>query len=178
MIDWSTLILLYLAAMRTPLGLSFFSNVTEFGGGVIVTIVLAVSLFILWRGRAWAHAVGLIVALGGSIAVSEILKNVLQFSRPDLVLHAVVESGYSFPSKHAAAAMALYGFLAWYVWEKHPQWRIPVTLFLGLIILLVGFSRLYLGVHFPADVIGGYLLGIIFIWIGARTTRRLEHFEE
>lgn len=177
MIDLSTIFLVWLASMRAPLGLSFFSNITEFGGAAVVAIVLVVSVFVLWRGRAWAHAIGLIVALGGSIVVSTLLKNILQFQRPDEVLHAVVENGYSFPSNHATAAMALYGFLTWYVWEKYPQWRTPATLVFGLLIFLIGFSRLYLGVHFPIDVIGGYLLGIIFVWIGARVTRRLELFK-
>ena len=73
--------------------------------------------------------------------------------------------------------MALYGFLMWSVCELHPRWKIPAILFFGLLILGIGFSRLYLGVHFPADVCGGYLLGFLFIVLGIRVTRYFERFE-
>ena len=178
MMDLSTQFLVYLEGLRTPLGLSFFTRLTEFGSPAVVAVVLAVSVFVFWRGKAWAHALGLMVALGGGIVVAEILKITLKFQRPDLILHAVVENGYSFPSGHSTGSMALYGFLAWCVWEKYPRWRIVATIFFGTLILGIGFSRLYLGVHFPADVLGGYLLGFLFLVLGVRITRYLEKFED
>jgi undecaprenyl-diphosphatase len=177
MVDWSSLFLLMLYKARSPLGLVFFTRITEFGGVAVVIVVLAGAVATLWYGKRWAHALGLIVALGGSLVVSTILKYVFQFSRPDELLHAVVENGYSFPSNHATAAMALYGFLLWSISEQKPRWRVPASLFFGTLILLIGFSRLYLGVHFPADIFGGYCVGFLFLMLGIRITRYLERFE-
>jgi membrane-associated phospholipid phosphatase len=177
MIGWDESILLAVYAARTPAGIAFFSNITHLGGAVMITAVFIAASIVLSRGRAWAHALGLIVALAGSVVLSHLLKNMLQFSRPDEVLWTAHTYGYGFPSSHATAAMALYGFLIWYVWEKAPRWKIPALLFFGSIILLVGFSRIYMGVHFLTDVAGGYLLGAIFVWIGVRATRRFERFE-
>jgi undecaprenyl-diphosphatase len=177
MMDWSTYFLLMLYRVRTPLGVVFFSRLTEFGGMAVVILVLVVAAYAFWKGDRWAHALGLIVALGGSVVVSTALKYILHYSRPDLILHAVPESGYSFPSNHATAAMALYGFITWSIWELYQRWKIPATIFFGLLILGIGFSRLYLGVHFPADVAGGYFLGFLFVVLGIRVTRYLERFE-
>ena len=74
--------------------------------------------------------------------------------------HAVVEDGWSFPNGHATAAVALYGFLIYATWKFAPApWRMPLTLLFSAIILLVGFSRAYLGVHYASDVIGGFAVG-------------------
>ena len=176
MMDWNLSIVQSLAASRTPFGLSFFSHMTEFGGLAVTVVVLVVAMLLLWRGRSWAHSLGLLVALGGATIVAHILKIALAFPRPDQGYHAVIENGYSFPSAHAAAAMALYGFLAWYVWEIYPRWGIPASLLFGILIMTIGFSRVYLGVHFPTDVIVGFAIGAVFIWIGATITARLERF--
>lgn len=178
MIGWDESILVALYAIRTQSGVEFFSTLSHLGGTVMVIAVCISAAIILSRGRVWAHALGMIVALAGSVGAAHFLKFLLQYSRPDAVLHAIPINGYGFPSAHAAAAMALYGFLAWYVWEKSTRFRIPAALLAGLIIFLVGFSRLYLGVHFITDVVGGYLVGIIFVWVGVRATRKLERFEE
>jgi undecaprenyl-diphosphatase len=175
--DWNAQAVLYFYAHRSPAIVSFFAHLTEFGGVAVVFLVLLASLFVLWRGKMWAHALGLIAALGGSILVSEILKTALRFPRPDIALHAVVENGYSFPSNHATASMALYGFLLWCVWEKAPQLKWAASVFFAALIALIGFSRVYLGVHYPADVICGYLLGFVFIVVGVRVTRHFEKFE-
>jgi membrane-associated phospholipid phosphatase len=176
--DINVAVLLFLFEHRTPEGLSLFSKVSEFGGVAIVVAVAVFSAAILSRGKYWAHALGMLVSLGGAVATAFLLKNTLQFTRPDAVLQAVYETGYGFPSLHAAAAMSLYGFLAFCVWEKRPRWRLAAILFFGAIILAIGFSRMYLGVHWPIDIAGGYLVGFIFVWLGTLATRRLEKFEK
>ncbi len=178
MTGWDESILFALYSIRTPGGVDFFSTLSHLGGTVMVIAVCISAAIILSRGRVWAHALGMILALAGSVGTAHFLKLLLQYSRPDDFLHAIPAIGYGFPSAHAAAAMALYGFLAWYVGEKSLRFRILATALAGLIIILVGLSRMYLGVHFVTDVVGGYLIGIIFVWIGVRVTRTLERFEE
>lgn len=175
--DWNVSILLFLLEIRTPLGVNIAEMISMLGGPSIIIAVALVSAYILSRGRPWAHALGLIVSIGGAFISAELLKNVLQYDRPDSVLWAVSTFDYGFPSIHAASSMALYGFLIWYAWEVRFPWRRLVTTFFGLIILAVGFTRLYLGVHWPIDVLGGYLVGFIFIIIGSRITRKFESYE-
>ncbi|MEY4747430.1 MAG: hypothetical protein RLZZ416_479 [Candidatus Parcubacteria bacterium] len=176
--NWNLQVVEWLAAARVPIGISFFSRFTEFGGVAVAVVVMAIAAFVLWRGKRWAHAVGLLIALAGALATSEVLKFLIQEARPPETLRAIVETGYSFPSNHATAAFALYGFLAWSLWDlKRPMRAIGIAICL-LFILLVGFSRIYLGVHYPLDVAGGYAIGAIFLLFGAYATRRLERFED
>lgn len=82
------------------------------------------------------------------------------------------ETGYSFPSGHSATAMVLYGLLAyWLIRGQHrtKNWVMIGVVAVGLI-GIVGFSRIYLGVHFLSDVLGGYLLGICWLIVGVVLT--------
>ena len=163
-----------LATIRTPSGVDFFTVITNLGGAVCVIIVVAIALFLLWNGERWQYAVGLLVSLGGSLAVSSIVKILVERPRPPLALHAIFEVDYSFPSNHATAAMALYGFLIFALWHLHAKWRFFWTPVLCALIIAIGFSRIYLGVHYPSDVLAGYAIGLFFAFIGARCTRALE----
>lgn len=175
--DWNAVVLVGLHSIRTDEGVLLAQMITHLGGAFVVTGIFLAAAYVLSRGRPWAHALGLIIALGGSVLSAEVLKSALQFERPDTVLWAVKAFDYGFPSMHAAAAMALYGYLAWYVYERAPRWKVPAFLCAATIILAVGFTRMYLGIHWPIDVIGGFLLGFVFIFLGVRVTRALESFE-
>jgi len=78
------------------------------------------------------------------------------------------ETSFSFPSGHATIATALYGFLVYFLWRQTDSWRTKLNIFFtgSVFILAIGFSRLYLGVHFLSDVLGGYLLGLLWLNIG------------
>jgi undecaprenyl-diphosphatase len=163
-----------LYAMRSPLSTKVFSLITELGSGAVVVALVVIAFVIFWRTGRWQYGIGMAVSVLGSLAVAEVVKYVVARARPPLYLHAVVETGYSFPSNHATVAMALYGFFIYAAWRAaRTPWRSPLIILLCAIILLVGFSRIYLGVHYPSDVVAGYAIGFIFAWVGARTTQRL-----
>jgi undecaprenyl-diphosphatase len=141
----------------------FALNVTALGSGVVVGLVCALAGVYLWGSRHRYSAVLLWVALGGSWILSSFLKATFNRPRPDLfewrTPHAFQAS---FPSGHSITAMVGYATLAYLVARLLPQ-RGLRWLTVGaaaLIVGLVGWSRMYLGVHWPSDVLGGYATGL------------------
>jgi undecaprenyl-diphosphatase len=122
---------------------------------------------VLVLGAAAGHArarragrAGVWLGLGVLVLVSmEVVKEAARRARPTVVAHLVAQGGYSFPSGHALASAALYPLLARELAERWPDRR---KLFMGLAILgsvWLGVGRLYLGVHWPSDVLGGWVMG-------------------
>lgn len=165
-----------LFAVRTPVLVKILSVITELGSGLVV-ILIATSVFLmLLRSRELPLAAGLFTAVAGAIASTEILKLIVARPRPPAPFPAIVETGYSFPSWHSVGAMAIYGFLAYAVWKiGSPNCRRGLWIsVLSTLILLIGFTRLYLGVHYLSDVLAGYALGAFFVWLGAKAVRKFE----
>lgn len=97
-----------------------------------------------------------------NVAIVAILNQLIKFivarPRPD-VIHLVKETSYSFPSAHAMASMAVFGMIAYFLWKKH---KVIAVLTLSIPIL-IGITRIYLGVHFTSDVIAGFLFSITYL---------------
>ncbi|MCP4993344.1 MAG: phosphatase PAP2 family protein [Gammaproteobacteria bacterium] len=129
--------------------------------GIVLSMEVGILLFILFMGHK-RTAFYWLSALGFFLISSPLIKALLQIPRPEIV--AQIPSDYSFPSGHTLAALLLYGFLAIIMARgMKPAWRwAPYTL-AGVIVVLVGFSRLYLGVHWLSDVLGSLLLGGIWL---------------
>lgn len=170
-----------LFALRDPSFVQIFMAVTQFGSTLVVgSIALAVGLYLLARARL-AYFAGLCVSVVGTIIVVFPLKEFVARARPDVLYQAFSEDTFSFPSGHAAFSIALYGFLAYLAWKQLPRQRaIVVSVGLAILVILIGFSRLYLGLHFVSDVLGGYLIGGAFvalgIWVSERLMRRPKWF--
>jgi undecaprenyl-diphosphatase len=107
----------------------------------------------------------LILSVFGSGLFTLIGKNVFQRARPAVALYK--EASFSFPSGHAAIAVAFYGFLAYFLIKFIKKWKSKINIFLIslFVIFIIGFSRLYLGVHYFSDVWAGYLVGTIWLII-------------
>lgn len=154
----------------------FFLIVTRLGDARIMIIVVLSLLIVLWRHKKYPYKAGLIVALFGAISSSYLLKILVERPRPLSPIALISEPGYSFPSMHAASSMAAYGFLLYTIYKLMlpPHHRAPVMISLVATIFLVGLSRVYLGVHYPSDVLGGYAIGALFAYLGIAVTRLLE----
>lgn len=158
----------------------FFTFFTDIGGipGIITLTVITFGLLI-WRKKvyfAWVLAIG----VGGGLLLDQIFKNIFQRTRPDLWKITNDPTTFSFPSGHATGSFCYFGLLAWFGWLtfKPILARIGWTILMVFIILMVGLSRIYFGVHFPTDVIGAYLLGGAWLtgWLdGVFIYRRLHH---
>lgn len=131
---------------------------------VLVVMLLAIEVFAPGRRPGLCAAVNLVLAT----LLNLLLKTLIQRPRPE-GYRLVAESGFSFPSGHSMVAMAFYGLLIWMVWryEKDALVRRLGVIGFGLVIVLVGLSRIYLGVHYASDVLAGFCASIA--WLGVYT---------
>jgi undecaprenyl-diphosphatase len=125
-------------------------------GGVIV-------IWLCLKKRI-AEGIMLVVCSGGSGLMTLLIKDIVMRFRPDM-MPVIIETGYSFPSGHSVTAVCFYGYLAFLYWVygKSPVMRRTGIVTAAIMILCIGISRIYLGVHFPTDVIGGYVGGLMWL---------------
>jgi undecaprenyl-diphosphatase len=142
-----------------------FLSITQFGNFIFVLIVTAVCLTVFLVYKKIIEAIWL---LSGVIIVSgffvQVLKIIIGRERPN-ILHLVIVNDLSFPSGHSTASMILYGTIIILVNTNIKNYLLKriVQILLIMLIFSVGISRIYCGVHFPTDVIGGFLLGLIWL---------------
>jgi undecaprenyl-diphosphatase len=116
--------------------------------------------------KAYREAATIAIATGGAAAMTWFLKHITHEERPHLFVSPVHDSGYAFPSGHSITASCLFVLFA-LLWTQDPRRRHARPRLLavaGAIALVIGFTRVYLGAHWPTDVIGGYLAGLA--WLG------------
>ena len=155
-----------------------FLSVTLFGEAMFVIILAVIISALLWRWRKKWQIFALWVVVVGSGVCIQIAKLFFHRARPSGAL--IVENSASFPSGHATIAIAFYGFLAYLVLRQINQahflqkmclikkYRALILEVSIIIILVIGFSRLYLGVHYLSDVLAGYLVGAVWLAIGIK----------
>lgn len=131
----------------------------------LLVLLLAVAAFAPGRRPGWCCAVNLLLV----VALNQALKYLIQRPRPD-GFRLASASGFSFPSGHSMVAMAFFGLLAWFVWryEKDRRQRAFLLVAFALVIVMIGVSRVYLGVHYASDVIGGFCLSIVWLALYTR----------
>ena len=135
---------------------TFFVIITQLGGVIgIITLTLGLLLVLILRQKRRA-AFLLALTVGGAALLNLILKLIFERSRPDLWEQLIVETSYSFPSGHAMLSAALGLVVIYIFWATRYRW--PVAITASLYILVIGLSRLYLGVHYPTDIIAGWLV--------------------
>jgi undecaprenyl-diphosphatase len=156
-----------LYAFRDPLLVKVFLWITLLAKAKIIlcVVLLLAVVFFLWNKREFV--IPLLVTVTGSGMFNLLGKVAFHRQRPPGV-GVYTETSFSFPSGHAAIAAALYGFAVYFLWRRAATWgRRLNILFAGIfLVAAIGFSRLYLGVHFLSDVLGGYLLGLLWLIIG------------
>ncbi|ORB86911.1 phosphatidic acid phosphatase [Mycobacterium kansasii] len=154
----------WLAAHRDLWLTTTLGIVTAAGGPAAMAVLTALTCApVVWRGRSWLPVVLALVAGGGMALVVMVAKALVLRDRPGLPFAAIDEGGYSFPSGHAAGTAAVTVLSAWLL----SRWLI--TSWTGQVMVwtvamgwsaLVGFSRIYLGVHYISDVLAGWLVGM------------------
>lgn len=138
---------------------------TQLGGSKEVgALALIVALFLLWRSRG-GDALFLLIAVYGALLLNPVLKQLFDRARPLMDDPLLVLKTYAFPSGHTVAATALYGALA-LIAARYSRKVGPLAFIAaGILIALVGASRIYLGVHYVSDVFAGVLVGIAWLML-------------
>jgi len=129
---------------------------------VVVPLTCIGFVWLWWRWRWRVAAIFAITCIGGAV-LSTGFKLIFGKERPALWTQLITETSYSFPSGHALGSMVLYGFSAYLLAQRFKPQRWLIYSIAVVLIGSIGFSRLYLGVHWPTDVIAGYSIG--FLWI-------------
>lgn len=152
-----------LGPLRHPWGIAAFTWLTGMGTGATAVAVMVVACGLLAAGRRGWLAAPLVLALAGAEATTWAVKFLVGRARPAF-LAGVAAASPSFPSAHATVALSLYGFLGLAVAAALPQWRRRVLWAAAALVGLIGFSRLYLSLHYLSDVLAGYAVGALWLW--------------
>lgn len=147
-------------SMRSDKLTVFWKFITHSGDRYVV-ILLGIIL-LLKKSLREKYGVKFAIAALSSTALYQIMKYIFQRPRPDLALRLIEQGGYSFPSGHSMNCLVSYGILIYLLLRYCENRRLAKLLSfgLGLLTILIGFSRVYVGVHYPTDIIGGWSLGI------------------
>lgn len=149
------------------------SNLTDimilisfFGSGEFLAAFALIMLITFFRNEKYSFYASMIfINLLLSSLINTGIKYLIHRNRPN-ILRLIDISGFSFPSGHSMVSISFYGFLIYLCCKNYKtKWKFLITSLLAILIILIGISRIYLGVHYASDVIGGFSLGIA--WIGA-----------
>jgi undecaprenyl-diphosphatase len=159
-------VLAWMQSIATP-QLDVFMEFMSACGSIGIVIVGAIALVVLAIQRRWLAAVSLIIVTAGAQLLNNVLKDLFARTRPAPVGPTLIPAQqWSFPSGHAMVSAAFYFYIGYLCWKGLHGWaRYAVCGLLILLVLLIGISRLYLGLHYLSDVIAGYAAG--FLWADA-----------
>ncbi len=155
-----------------PLGprwlLGFFKDVTSLGSVVVVVIIsVLTAAYLIVKKKYLLLRIYLLIVLGGGLS-DLLFKEIFARQRPTIVPHLVDAENFSFPSGHAAMSVVIYVSLALIMTYSQINMKLKLYIISAacFLALLVGFSRIYLGVHYPTDVLAGWLLGMFWVLLG------------
>ena len=172
---WDAPIILAIHHFSSPALDTAMRILTQTGESGAIGIAAVLAIWFAWKHN-YLDTVAIFVSLIGGAALNTLLKILLARPRPSLFPPLVVESGFSFPSGHVAASVAVYGFLAVLLWrQKHCGWAVLS----GAWVLVVAVSRIYLGVHYPSDALGAIIFTSLWlVVVFAVRDRYLRHANE
>lgn len=158
---FDTIVYTIISSIINPIFTSFFKTITHCGDWIVI-VPLCILLMILVKNKNKKIVIS--ANLVAIFLLNQFLKMV--FNRPRPYGHALIEaSGYSFPSGHSMVSMAFYGLLIYLAYQniQNKKLRNVICIGLSILILLIGISRIYLGVHYASDVIGGFCVSIAYL---------------
>ena len=140
---------------------TFAKIITTMGAGYVIIPICIISVIYFWKKKESKYIIVNLITIFFS---NQLLKRIVERPRPE-GFRIVEELGYSFPSGHSMVSMAFYGLFIYFIYKKVKNKYIKWTsiILLTLLIVLIGISRIYLGVHYASDVLAGFLLSISYL---------------
>jgi undecaprenyl-diphosphatase len=158
---WDVPILIAIhTAARTQLDV-FATTLTKLGSFWTVLPVVSVIALVLLLQRRWRSLTYLLTTTVGSAIINRTVKEIMHRVRPQLWESPSPELDYAFPSGHAMTSMTLVAALVTLTWGS--PWCWPVLIFGSLFVVAIGWTRLYLGVHFPSDILAGWMVSVAWV---------------
>lgn len=136
---------------------------TALGDPPAVATIFVITIAWLLMKRHYTDGIRFTIACAGGVVINQGMKLFFAKPRPELWPRLIAETSFSFPSGHAVGAMVVYGFLAYILTKQLSHLKIYIWTIASVLILAIGLSRLYLGVHYPTDIIAGYGIGILWL---------------
>jgi membrane-associated phospholipid phosphatase len=164
MVRWDIAIANWIERTSTETGEAIFSVVSWLGAPVLFVLVVGVVATFAIR-RDWLRAGGIAITASGGWLLNQLLKMIFHRGRPEYAAEFVHRASWSFPSGHAMSSTVCYGFLLYLLLERvtNVMWRRMLMVGAALLVLTVSASRMYLGVHYLSDVVGGFLAGAVWL---------------
>lgn len=160
---FDTNILLTVRSWHSPLLDIAMLGITFIGDPLVLLIICLILGAWLVRRKQKSEATTLAVAAIGAIGLNVLLKQLFSRDRPALWDRVVDVGQYSFPSGHAMVSMVIYGFIGYILATRYRRQQLWIIGLTTLLVTAIGFSRLYLGVHWPTDIIAGYAAGLVWL---------------
>ncbi len=156
---------------------AFFLVVTALGSVEVLALLGLIVTVIYGLRRRWLHVGTWLAAVAGGAVLNQLLKELFARPRPSFADPLLSETSYSFPSGHAMLSLVVYGVLAYFAVLALQTWRARTAVVFGaaLLVVLIGVSRMYLGVHYFSDVVAGFAVGGLWLSTlitGMETIRR------
>ena len=136
---------------------------TNFGGAIFVISLTTILFFVIKDKKI---GISIIANLGIVTILNQIIKFIMQRPRPT-EFRIIEETGYSFPSGHSMVSLAFYGYLIYLIYKyiNNKHLKRTLIIILSVLICIIGVSRIYLGVHYTSDVLGGFLISFAYLII-------------
>ena len=137
--------------------------ITNFGGEIFVISLTTILFFVIKDKKI---GISIITNLGIVTILNQIIKFIMQRPRPT-EFRIIEETGYSFPSGHSMVSLAFYGYLVYLIYKyiNNKHLKRTLIIILSVLICIIGVSRIYLGVHYTSDVLGGFLISFAYLII-------------
>jgi undecaprenyl-diphosphatase len=164
-ISFDSAIIHFIYLFRGPAATTIMTNISLFGGQLFLSVAIIITILLLIRKYKKDALIFSFILFFG-IVLNLLLKDMFQRPRPNF-LPLVHETSYSFPSGHAMNSFVFYMSLSYFIFRntRNKKLGIILTLLSGFLVLSIGISRIYLGVHYPSDVLAGFAAGLLWFVI-------------
>ena len=163
----------FIISFKSDFNTYFFKIITFLCSIKFITLMCITSILLTLIKKDKSYLLIILVSIVSSV-VNLIIKNIIRRDRPDKINWLITESNFSFPSGHSMMATIFYGFLAYLLYKSNLNRNVKIIILIMMLflILLIGISRIYLGVHYTSDVIGGFLWGSTLLILIINLTKK------